>query len=324
MNLTRTLRLWWCLAVAPAGLPAVAGDSGPAAPAAGDDDATEVIILHTNDLHFDFNHLEHFSAAVEHFRQHHEHVFLLDAGDVLVRHEGSWPQPELDYYEERGREMIGLMNRLGYDAMALGNHELAYFDNVTRDLLREARFPLLGANVRVTTDRFDRPRTHTILESAGGVSLAVVGITSGSFGDRPGIELGPLDEAVERHLHLGEEHDVLVLLSHAGAPRDFGLAARFRALDVIIGGHSHTHLNPAPTINGVLVAQTGGHPHPVDADRRQHLGVIRLLVGADGVRDKTGVVLTFDGGEALLDELRSGVLLDWTRAVEAEPAVVEP
>lgn len=119
----------------------------------------------------------------------------------------------------------------------------ALSDNVIRGLLRRAEFPLLGANVRVTSGHFDRPEPFTVLETGGGVRLAVVGITSGGFGDRPGIEPGPLDEAIESHLPLAEGHDVLLLLSHAGAPRDFALAVRFGALDVIVGGHSRTHLN---------------------------------------------------------------------------------
>ncbi len=265
---------------------------------------TRIVLLHTNDLHFDFNHREAFEEIIGRFRDTYENVFLLDAGDIFVRHQNRWPEPELSFCEKRSRFMIETMNEVGYDAAVLGNHELDIKETITRDSLRLARFPLLGANVEVDTDKFDQPESHAVLETVCGRTIAILGLSTGGTG---GVRtLNPV-ESVENFLHLREEHDLFVLLTHIGVGADRRLAERFGDIDVIIGGHSHTQLNPAETVNGVLVAQTGGHPHQIDPHRRQYLGVVRLWLDNDGkVVRKSGRVITIDSkkteNQALIED----------------------
>ena len=68
-----------------------------------------------------------------------------------------------------------MMAGMGYDAMAIGNHEFDYgAENFERQMYRVS-FPVLGANIffRGTSHRYSRP--HTILER-NGVRLGVIGI----------------------------------------------------------------------------------------------------------------------------------------------------
>ena len=85
---------------------------------------------------------------------------------------------------------------------------------------------------------------------------------------------------------------IKVVLLHTN---DLALTEQFGQVDVIIDGHSHTHVNPAIVTNGVLVAQTRGHRHVIDAQRPQQLGVIRLILENGKVVQNSGEVLTFDG-----------------------------
>jgi hypothetical protein len=50
-----------------------------------------VILLHDNDLHFTTNHREAVRAVIEEVRRQNVNVFLLNAGDLFVRHEHRWP-----------------------------------------------------------------------------------------------------------------------------------------------------------------------------------------------------------------------------------------
>ncbi len=265
---------------------------------------TEIVILHTNDLHFDFNHREDFEEVVAHFRENYPNVLLLDAGDIFVRHRHRWPTDDLEFYRERSRFMIETMNQVGYDAATLGNHEIAYHGTITRDSLRLAEFPLLGANVEVSTDKLDPPEPYTIMETAEGWTVAVLGLTGGGYGQREGIGLTSPAQAVEDHLHLAEEHNLFVLLTHVGLGADLLLAARFGEVDVIVGGHSHSHIDPARNVNGVLIAQTGGNPHAIDPDRRQLLGVVRVVLDEEGgVVAKSGKLLAIDGSSEVIEAL---------------------
>lgn len=279
-------------------------------PAAGFHDAahTEVIILHTNDLHFDFNHRELFSDVTAYFRRNYENVFLLDAGDIFVRHARHWPVPEDPAsYEKQARFMVEKMNDFGYDAAVLGNHELDYRGTLTRDSLRLARFPLLGANVVVETECFDQPEPYTVLETACGRTVAVIGLC---VGRADGIRVTNRVQALREHLHLRAEHDILVLLTHIGHAADRSLAGEFDEIDVIIGGHSHSSVNPAEIINGVLVAAAGGNPHQMNPDRRQHLGVIRMRLEGGVIVEKSGKVLILEAGADVMDLLPAPMLQD--------------
>lgn len=269
-------------------------------PEAGDG-YTKIILLHTNDQHFDFNFLDEFESVVAEYRAKYDHVFLLDAGDIFVRHARHWPGNSLDFYEERSRFMMQTMNALAYDAAVLGNHELDYKGTITRDNLRLAEFPLLGANVTVTTDHFDMPEPYTILTTDAGHTIALLGLSTGGA---EGITTGDYVSTVRDYLHLREENHVFVLLTHIGARNDRSLARQFGEIDVIIGGHSHTHINPAETVNGVLVAQTGGHRHPVDPERDQRLGVVRILLDNGKVIGKSGEVLTMSSVSERVDVKR--------------------
>lgn len=269
-------------------------------------DKVEIIILHTNDLHFHFNYREAIEAKIERIRERYENVFLLDAGDFVTRHQGRWQEPTLDWYAERIAFMINTMNELGYNAAAPGNHEFDFKDTITRDSLRQAKFPLLGANVQVETDSFDELKPYTVLNTACGRSIAVLGL-SWSPPQQAGIRTLDEQKTVEQYLHLAESHDVFMLLTHIGFRRDHALAEAFDGIDLIVGGHDHMQINPAALHNGVLITQTSGQSQQLDYHRRQMLGVIRLRL-VDGVLvDKEGEVLGFHAGghtpSRLLDRL---------------------
>jgi len=78
------------------------------------------------------------SALVK--KEAHPHI-LLDSGDL---YQGT---PEGNF--SKGMASIDLMNLLGYRALAMGNHEYDYGEENVRTLAGAARFPFLGANVRV-------------------------------------------------------------------------------------------------------------------------------------------------------------------------------
>lgn len=169
-------------------------------------------------------------------------VLTLDAGDQFM---GS-----LFYTHWRGEAERQVMNSIGYDAMAVGNHE---FDNGPPVLARFAATlgcPLLSANI----DAGEEPalggliRPFTVVER-GGVRIGVVGVTTAEtprmsspgprvrFGD----EAGALRAGVEAARAAGAQ--VVLALTHVGLVADHRLAATVPGLAAVIGGHSHTLLS---------------------------------------------------------------------------------
>ena len=169
-------------------------------------------------------------------------VVLLDAGDQF--------QGTLFYTYYKGQAAAQVMNRLGYDAMAVGNHE---FDDGPQTLGRFAeriRFPLLAANMDVTAEPrlAGRVAPWAVLE-LGGERVGIVGLTTEETPSisSPGANIrfsdlaAALKGAVAALTQKGI--DKIIALGHVGYWRDINLARAVDGVDIIVGGHSHTYLS---------------------------------------------------------------------------------
>lgn len=173
-------------------------------------------------------------------------VLLLDGGDVNT----GVPESDLQDAEPDFRAM----NALGYDAMAVGNHE---FDKPRAALDRQrawANFPLLSANIR-RDDGSHAFEPYRIFER-GGWRIAVVGLTTD---DTPKLVMpdhlrglkvaSPSAEIAALLPALRTRADIVVALTHMGhypggahgvnAPGDVEMARAVNGIDLIVGGHSH-------------------------------------------------------------------------------------
>ncbi|MCW2474723.1 bifunctional UDP-sugar hydrolase/5'-nucleotidase UshA [Candidatus Symbiopectobacterium sp. NZEC151] len=225
------------------------------------DKTYDITILHTNDHHGHFWHNEYGEyglaaqkTLVDQIRQEVAakggSVLLLSGGDINT----GVPESDLQDAEPDFRGM----NMVGYDAMALGNHE---FDNplsVLRQQEKWATFPLLSANIyqKSTQQRLFKP--YALFDKQG-IKIAVIGLTTDDtaklgnpefFTDiefrKPSTEV----KSVVDQLRSSEKPDVIIAATHMGhyddgqhgsnAPGDVEMARSLPAgyLDMIVGGHS--------------------------------------------------------------------------------------
>jgi 2',3'-cyclic-nucleotide 2'-phosphodiesterase (5'-nucleotidase family) len=252
-----------------------------------------IVILHTNDLHFTLNKTEELAGAIASIRQKYDDVFLFDAGDIFVRHPMRWIvngrlMRDPVWYGERALLMVSTMNDLGYDLMTPGNHDLAYHEPHTRIALEAATFPLLAANMEITTAALPNFDDFAMLNTSTGRKVAVLGLTTGNA---EGVREMGVRETVHRHLYLVDSSDVFMALSHLGLRRDRLLAEDFPQFDVIIGGHSHDLLREGLTVNSVLIAQAGGNPHFVSDSHPVFLGKVVIVLENGKIAEKYGRVI---------------------------------
>lgn len=209
-------------------------------------------ILHTNDTHSQIEPKDNgqggYARRMGLIRQEREadrNLLLLDAGDFC---QGT---PYFNFYH--GRVEIDAMNRMGYDAAALGNHE---FDNGLDTLavvLRNARFPIVCANYDFTGTPLEGVvQAYTIIRR-GGLKIGVFGLgcdPHGLIADKnfqPARYLHPYAVAQQMADELRAKHcDVVVCLSHLGTEAKAGdavcdteMVSLTRGIDVVIGGHTH-------------------------------------------------------------------------------------
>lgn len=219
-------------------------------------------VLHTNDVHGHFWHndkgeygLAAQKTLVDRIRQEVEAkggaVVLLNAGDINTG------VPESDM--QNARPDIEGMNAIGYDAMALGNHE---FDSPLQIVSMQeqwAKFPFISANVINKNTNKPMVKPYIILER-NGLKIAVVGLTtedSAKLGNPDVTEnvifKNPIETAKETLVEINktEKPDVRIALTHMGyyfdgkhgtnAPGDVTMARTLGkgAFDLIVGGHTH-------------------------------------------------------------------------------------
>ncbi|MEL5618435.1 bifunctional UDP-sugar hydrolase/5'-nucleotidase UshA [Serratia nevei] len=220
-----------------------------------------ITILHTNDHHGHFwqnDHGEYGLGAqktlVDGIRQEVAaqggSLLLLSGGDINT----GVPESDLQDAEPDFRGM----NLVGYDAMAIGNHE---FDNplsVLRQQEKWATFPLLSANIyqKSTGQRLFKP--YALFDKQG-IKIAVIGLTTDDTAKMGNPEYftdiefrvpAPEAKRVVEQLRKDEKPDVIISATHMGhydngehgsnAPGDVEMARSLPAgyLDMIVGGHS--------------------------------------------------------------------------------------
>lgn len=259
--------------------------SAPPAPA-----ETRIVIFHSNDVHGKIDNFAKVAAIIEREKKSCENVYYFSAGDNFTGN------PVIDQYDPPGEPVLELYNRLGLDLMCLGNHEFDFgLDNLEKFAAR-ARFPLVSANIQAPPGSFPQLHPSVVLESKSGVRIAVFGLIQVEAGNglpstHPDKVKGlvfsePLAKAREM-AGLRAGCNVLIGLTHIGYDQDLLLAQQMPELDAIIGGHSHTRVDPAENVNGVLVAQAG-------SDNR-YLGRVELLVKNGRVVAKKGGLIDLGG-----------------------------
>jgi 5'-nucleotidase len=243
---------------------------------------TQLHILHINDFHSRIEHVNRFNSTcsaaddaegkcfggaarlytlVNQMRSALEAeghpVLLLDAGDSS--------QGSLFYTTYGGRVEAELLERLGVDAMAVGNHEFdlgpeglaVYLDTVT--------FPIVSTNTDVSGSNLlaGRVAPHVILEAGDlrvGIVSALATDTVETASPGPTItfnnEIESLTAAVAELQAQGVAP--IIALTHVGYAADQRIAAAVPGLAAVIGGHSHTYLSASDP------ARQGPYPTWVD------------------------------------------------------------
>lgn len=243
-------------------------------PAVAADEPYTLTILHTNDTHANIQPcmatcnnqnlggVARRATAIQQVRAEGGNVLLVDAGDYF--------QGTLFFNYWQGQEAAHFMQMLGYQAVAIGNHE---FDSGPPALARyidAVDFPVLSANIDASaevslTGKID---PYTVLE-IGGQSIGIFGLTTEDtvFISSPGPNVvfnnavTTAQATVDALTAMGVNK--IVALSHLGYGPDKDLAAAVSGIDVIVGGHSHTPLGPMPGAQGdypTVVNSPAGEP----------------------------------------------------------------
>ena len=223
----------------------------------------ELTILHTNDMHsklFGINQYEsmcninekdtdkclggfdRIAYKVDEIKATNKNVLVLDSGDQF---NGS-----MFHLIYNGLASAKLMNLVGYNAMAVGNHE---FDNgpvVFSEFISELKFPILSCNIDASQspELKDKIKPYTIID-LNNTKVGIIGFTTPdtSFLSSPGdkVKFLPLIPSIKQAIQKlqAAKVDVIIGLSHSGLIKDIEIAKQVSGMAVIISAHTNSLLS---------------------------------------------------------------------------------
>lgn len=166
----------------------------------------------------------------------------------------------------KGESTIDVMNAMGYQAAAIGNHDFDYGLANLRARAEQAAFPLLSANIRRKDDgkvpEFIQPY---IVKEVNGIKIGLIGLTTCETPvDTKPAHVGSLDflhyetallEIAPQVRQAGA--DLILVVGHLCTSELRSLAPLARQLEIpiLFGGHCHEVTNE--TVEGVALVQSG-------------------------------------------------------------------
>ncbi|HYP14543.1 MAG TPA: 5'-nucleotidase C-terminal domain-containing protein [Bryobacteraceae bacterium] len=262
----------------------------------------DITLLATTDLHGNIYPYDYLTGAnvnrglakmatlIKQERKAAPNALLIDCGDTIqgaplesvyqtfVR-TGKFPGNLKPSVALKADPMMLVMNRVGYDAMVVGNHEFNFGLDAMQKAREAARFPWISANARATAASGRKPFAPYFLKTVEGVKVAVIGITTPAvpswekpenFRDYQFIDA---KDAVIKALAEVQQHkpDLVIVAAHMGLERDpktgairqgdarrenslYQIAHDVKGIDAIVFGHTHQEL-PEYRIGDVLLMQ---------------------------------------------------------------------
>ncbi len=226
--------------------------------------AKTTVVYHTSDTHgffFPKDGQGGFAALASVLKKGPQPYLLVDSGDFA--------NGTVETRNSKGLKAVQIMNKMGYDATTLGNHEFDFKYTGFPAIVEALNFPMLAANFfEEETQTYPPHITPYLITTKNGVKFAIIGLgnrvptnpATGYVFAKPLVALGNALEKVEK-----ENPDVVIVLVHDSIDDDKhgtqayveDIAKEFGGrVHIVFGGHAHkivqNHYN-----NGVLFVESG-------------------------------------------------------------------
>lgn len=267
-------------------------------------------LFYINDMHGNIDNMSGMLAASDKFDKETQNkgvdVLKLSAGDNFSGGD-----------EKKNKLVINLLNRMGIEASALGNHE---FDSTISTFYKfldpeKTKFLAANANTPAGSEFYNNIQRSTIIEN-NGTKYGIVGLmpfdiatTTGNNEKKlEGIRPFDIEESAkivndEVKKLQDQGVDRIILVSHIGNDKDKEIVSKLHGVDVIVGGHSHTEVkdvkageNLFNNADGtpVLILQTG--------ENAKYVGIANIEF------DENGVAKSFENNLVKTSQEKSPVL----------------
>ncbi|MCI2097272.1 MAG: 5'-nucleotidase C-terminal domain-containing protein [Sphaerochaeta sp.] len=259
----------------------------------------DLIVVHTNDVHARIVPADggmgyaKLATLLKMGRSITDNILVLDAGDV------SHGTNLANLFQ--GEPVGVLLDMLGYDAVAPGNHDFNYG---SARLIEEAKLAEKYSNVRVLSANFTTDDGQLVLQpyqlyDFNGFKVGVIGLTTPDTKamshpkNTEGYSFNPdtLYERTQKMVNIVKKYaDFVIVLGHIGVDEtgangitSIKIAQNVKGIDLFVDGHSHTELPQGKQVGDTLIVQTGEY--------LKNVGVVDVLVKDGKVDSKTAMLV---------------------------------
>ncbi|HAK43180.1 MAG TPA: bifunctional metallophosphatase/5'-nucleotidase [Clostridium sp.] len=224
----------------------------------------ELQILHTNDIHSNFENFARIATKINELRN--ENTIILDAGDFA-------DFKRVEANGTKGMVAIDLLEEANYDAIAVGNNETFDGIDTLTNMASNGRIPLLSCHIEKLKGGNIEGINKNIVINRDGLRILIIGTSPNlnEFSTSCGLNILDYLDGINNEIHNNEgKYDICIVLSHLGMDKDEEIATKIPEVDVIIGGHFHILMDEPKIVNDTIVHTSGQFG--------EHLGVIKLSV----------------------------------------------
>ena len=269
------------LSVACSASPPVTPSAATSAAALG---ADRIQVLHTDDIHghlesevvggggasFNAGGLATMATLVARQRARAPgRTLLVDGGDA-------W-QGTFISNSNKGEAVTKAMNLMHYDALALGNHDFDWGQDVLAQRSREVSFPFLATNVTErATGKLPSYLKPYVVKDLGITKVGILGVTN-PFGNTivkatsvAGLAFGPAAQIQPFLSELQRLADIIIVVAHIGSADAAQLARDVPGIDVIVAAHDHAGLQTARVEGRTTIVDAGAYT--------QYFGRLEIIV----------------------------------------------
>ncbi len=294
----------------------------------------ELTIMHTNDTHANLDQVAKRAAIINDIRSKNSNNLLLDAGDVF--------SGTLYFNTFQGQADAEMMNLMGYDAMTFGNHEFDLGASDGHQALSEfmlaSDMPFVAANVDFSQNSYIKDYQHKeytrefadgevyngIIREVNGEEVGIFGLTTEETKDisSPGnITFSNYIVAAEEAVAAfkAEGVDKIIAITHIGLndsaryDNDLTLAEKVSGIDIIVGGHTHTKVQPpviVQNVDPILIVQANEYG--------KFLGQLDVTFNDEGViTSHTGILHDVAKSTLAPDQTVANALKKYSDEIEA-------
>lgn len=193
---------------------------------------------------------------IDKVKEENENVIVMHAGDTITGSVFSIVYQGMDEAE--------LMNDMGIQVSALGNHEFDFGIEQLNRIIESRNFPTIACNVKVKSSGENYTLPY-IITNINGINTAVIGVLqSEKMNIIQGLDYIDIEDEISslknllKEIPLNTTNDITILLSHAGLDTDKKIALEMPDIfNIIIGGHTHTLLKNPVIIGNTTIVQAG-------------------------------------------------------------------